>query len=235
MEEKQVLKLMKLEMKKFQLWHYWKAFAICNLGFVFFVSMIFFIEENEGNIPFEDYEMVTSIISALVRATFTIFAAVIIVKLVIDEYKYKSMYIMFSYPIKRKKIMVAKLTIVFTFTFFTVVFSTLFLEGLLYVAEVYFNILPGEIMIADITRTIVTAFMNALATAGISLIPLLFGMHRKSGAATIVSAIIIATLLSSTNGDFTLFSIIAIPISLGLLGLFIGYYSIRNVEKVDLR
>lgn len=229
-----MFKLMKLEMKKYQLGHYWKAVVICNLGFVFFLSMIFFIEKNEGNIPFEDYGMVTSIIGALVRATFIIFAAVLIVKLVIGEYKNKSIYVMFTYPINRKKIMAAKLMIVIVFTFLTVMFSTLFLEALLYLAEVYFDILPGKITTEDITRTIATTCLNALATAGISLIPLLFGMHRKSGSATIVSSIIIAILLSSTNGEFTLFSIIAIPIFLGVFGLFVGYYSIRNVEKTDL-
>ena len=76
--------------------------------------------------------------------------------------------------------------------------------------------------------------MNSIATAGISLIPLLFGMHRKSAPATIVTSILISTILNSTSGDFTLFSIIAVPLSLGLFGLFIGYYSIRNIEKKDL-
>ncbi len=76
--------------------------------------------------------------------------------------------------------------------------------------------------------------MNAISTAGISLIPLLFGMNRKSAPTTIVSSILIASILNSTNGDFTLFSIIAVPLSLGLFGIFIGYYSIRNIEKKDL-
>lgn len=229
-----MLKLIKLEIKKFKLWNYWKAVSICNIALLAFLSMMFFIEIDDGKIPFESFDMAISIIGTMVRTTFTVFASVIIVKLIIDEYKNKSIDVLFTYPIKRKKIISAKLTIVFTFTFVNVLFSTLFLEGLVYLADSNFNILPGVIESGDISKNLLNAFMNAIATAGISLIPLLFGMHRKSAPATIVSSILIATILNSTSEDFTLFSIIAVPLSLGLFGLFIGYYSIRNIEKKDL-
>lgn len=229
-----MLKLVKLEIKKFKLWNYWKAVALCNISFIAFLSMIYFIEKSEGNIPFESFDMVVSIIGAMVRITFTIFASVIIVKLIIDEYKTKSIDVLFTYPIKRKRIISAKLSIVFAFTFVNVLFSTLFLEGLVYLAEASFNILPGAIESAGISRNLMTALMDAIATAGISLIPLLFGLHRKSASITIVSSILISSILNSTSGDFTLFSIFAVPLSLCLFGLFIGFYSIRNIEKKDL-
>ena len=229
-----MLKLIKLEIKKFKLMNYWKSILIANLGFIAFIIMLYTLESNDGNIPFESFEMASNIISSAVRATFVIFASVIIVKLVIDEYKNKTIDIMFTYPIRRKKIMTAKLIIVVTFTFFTVLMSTLFINGLVYLAEVTMDILPGEIRIDEITRNILTTFVNSLATAGMSLIPLLFGMHRKSAPATIVSSIFLAALTSSTSNNFTLFSIIAVPISLGLIGLIIGYLSIRNIENEDL-
>ncbi|WP_167555466.1 ABC transporter permease [Gottfriedia acidiceleris] len=229
-----MLKLINLEIKKFKLWHYWKAVFICNISFIVLLSMMFFIEIDGGKIPIESFDMAASIIGALVRTTFTIFASVIIVKLIIDEFRNKSIDVLFTYPIKRKKIISAKLTIVFIFTFVNVLFSTLFLEGLVNLADVNFNILPGAIELEDISRHLLTAFMNAIATAGISIIPLFFGMQRKSSPATIVSSILIATILNSTSEDFNLFSIIAVPLSLGLFGLYIGYYSIRNIEKKDL-
>ena len=229
-----MLKLINLEIKKFKLWNYWKAVSICNIAFITLFGMMFFIDIDGGKIPFKSFDMTASLIGAMVRTTFTIFASVIIVKLIIDEYKNRSIDVLFTYPIKRKKIISAKLTIVFVFTFVNVLFSTLFLEGLVYLVDVNFNILSGILESKDILRNLLTAFMNAIATAGISLIPLLFGMHRKSGPATIVSSILIATILNSTSENFTLFSIIAVPLSLGLFGLFIGYYSIRNIEKKDL-
>lgn len=230
-----VLKLIKLEIKKFKLWNHWKGVLVANLGFIAFLCMIFVLERYDKNIPFENFEIVTSIISAVVRATFIIYASVLLVKLVIDEYKNETINIMFSYPVKRKKIMTAKLMIVVAFTFLSVFSSTLFIEGLFYFAEAAFDILPDEIRIDEISHTILTTFFYSLATAGLSLIPLLFGMPRKSATATIVSSIFLVFLTSSASEDFTLFSIIAIPISLGLLGLLIGYLSIRNIENVDVR
>lgn len=229
-----MFKLIELEIKKFKLLNYWKGVFIANLGFIAFLCMIYILEKNDGVIPFEDFEMAANIISSTVRATFTIFASVIIVKLVIDEFKNKSIDIMFTYPISRKKIMTAKLIIVVAFTFINVLLSTLLVEGLFYLAEELFDILPRQIEINEIYRNILITFVNSLATAGMSLIPLLFGMIKKSASTTIISSIFIVALTSTTSSNFTLFSIIAIPISLGLTGLLIGYLSIRNIEKQDL-
>ena len=229
-----MLKLIKLEIRKFKLWNYWKAVLICNISFIALLCMIYFIEVGEGFDLFNNFEMVTNVIGAMVRATFTIFASVIIVKLIIDEYKNKSIDVLFTYPIKRKKIITAKLIIVFTFTFFFVLLSTFFLEGLVFLMDFTFNFLPGDVTVENMSKHVITVFMNSLATAGISLIPLLVGMHRKSGPATIVASILIAGVLNSTSEDFTLFSIIAIPLLVGMFGILSGYYSIRNIEKQDL-
>lgn len=229
-----MFKLIKLEIKKFKLLNYWKGVFIANLGFIAFLCMIYILEKNDGVIPFEDFEMAANITSSVVRATFIIFASVIIVKLVIDEFKNKSIDIMFTYPISRKKIMTAKLIIVVAFTFINVLLSTLFIEGFIYLIDESFDIVPGEVGINEIYRNILITFVNSLATAGMSLIPLLLGMIKKSASATIVSSIFIVTLTSTTSSNFTLFSIIAIPVSLGIIGLLIGYLSIKNIEKEDL-
>ena len=98
-----------------------------------------------------------------------------------------------------------------------------------------FDILPGNISMEDISRNILTTIMGALACAGMSLIPLYFGMIRKSAPATIVSSIFLSTLTNSTSDNFTLFSIIAIPISLALIGVLIAFLSVRNIEIQDVR
>lgn len=196
--------------------------------------MIYFVENNDGNIIFENFEMAVSIVNTVVRAIFIIFTAVIITKLVIDEYKDKSIGLMFTYPIKRKKIMASKLIIIVVFTFVNVLFSTLLISGLIYLGDGLFNIIPGEIERAELLRQILIIFLYALATAGLSLIPIFFGMLRKSAPVTIVSSIFLASFTGSIGNNFNVFSIIAIPISLALIGIFIGWMSIRNIEKVDI-
>ncbi|MER2106841.1 MAG: ABC transporter permease [Solibacillus sp.] len=227
-------KLIKLEIKKFKLWNYWKAVFLCNSAFIAFLCMIYFVEIEKGFDVYNRFEIVSNLIGTMVRTTFTIFAAVLLVKLIIDEYKNKSMDVLFTYPIQRKKIISAKLIIVFMFTFAVVWMSTLFLEGLILLMDLNFNILSEEVELREMSKHVWIVLMNSLLTAGISLIPLLIGMPRKSASATIVTSILIATILNSTNGEFTIFSIFAVSLSLGLFGILSGYYLIQSIEKKDL-
>ncbi|MEK5207317.1 ABC transporter permease [Psychrobacillus sp. FSL H8-0510] len=229
-----MIKLINLEIKKFKLMKYWKGVLVANLGFIIFIGMVYFLNKVEEEIPFDNFEMASTIISAVVSAIFIIFASVILAKLVIDEYKNKSIDLMFTYPISRKKILSAKLIIVMVFTFMTVLFSTLFLNGLVYIMDVTFDILPGDISIQELINSVWKSFFIAFAAAGLSLIPLLIGMLRKSSSATIVSSIFLVTLTSSVSNNFTFSSVMTVSISLALLGIIIGWLSIRNVEKTDL-
>lgn len=230
-----MLKLIKLEIKKNKLFKHWNGVLMANIGIMAFSSMIYMLEKSEGTIAFGDFDMVMGMLNAFVRSTFLIYSSVILVNLVVDEYKNKSIDIMFTYPISRKKIMTAKLLIVMIFTFLTIMLSTLFLGGLFYAVDtIMFDLFPGDIGRADVLDNLMTVFLGALASAGLSLIPLFFGMRKKSAAATIISSIFLTVLTNSTNNDFTLFSIIAVPISLGLIGVLIGYMSIRNIEDIDV-
>lgn len=234
MEVGQLLKLIQLEIKKYKLFDYWLSVLIANLCIMAFLSMIFIIEKNDGNTPFEDFDMVMNISNAFVRATFLIFSSVIIVKIIIDEYKNNSISVMFTYPISRKKIMFSKIIIIAGFTFTTIVLSSLFIECVIYLLDKIIDIVPGGISREDLLRNSSTILLGAVASAGLSLISLFFGMLKKSAPATIVSSIILVALTNSTSNDFTLFSFIAIPISLGLIGVFIGYLTVRKIEQIDI-
>jgi hypothetical protein len=76
--------------------------------------------------------------------------------------------------------------------------------------------------------------LSAIACAGTSLVPLYFGMRKKSVPATIVAAILLVSFTNSSSNTSSLVFTIAIPIVLTLVGGFIAYLSIRNVEKADI-
>lgn len=198
------------------------------------MGMIFIIEKMESNIQLEDFETVMMISDSIIRVTFLIFSSVIMVKIIIDEYKNNLMSIMFTYPISRKKILFSKLLIVIVFTFTTIMFSSLLIGVGVYLLNPLIHIVPETISVGNVLAYLMTSFFGALASAGLSLIPLFFGMREKSSTATMVSAILLAALTSSTSNDFSLFQLIAVPISLGLLGILIGYLTIRKIEYVDI-
>ncbi len=100
------------------------------------------------------------------------------------------------------------------------------------------NLFETPIEIQEMVATIPSTLINAFMMAGVSLIPLYFGMRKKSTASTITSAVLIGFVINATvsNGDTSasLFQFIVVPITMCLLGLMIGYLSYYKVDKVDL-
>ena len=107
-----MLNLMKLELKKLKIRGNILAAVICTVCILGLVSMLFFVERAEGSMVFENNVMMFKIISTFVNATFIIFAGFLISKFIIEEYKNKTINLLFTYPINRKKIIVSKVMII---------------------------------------------------------------------------------------------------------------------------
>jgi ABC-type transport system involved in multi-copper enzyme maturation permease subunit len=225
---------MKLELRKFRIGSYIRAAIIANIIMLGLISLISLVEEIQGEMPFTDYGMAFSIIDTLVRATYIVFAAVLISRFVIDEFRNKSISVLFMYPINRKKLIAAKLLIVVLFTFIAVITADLFVGICFYVLNLFSPVVPEPLTISVAATHLMKMVMSALATSLVSLIPLYFGMRKHSGSATVVSSLIVVLLVCQNTGSFSLYSIIAVPITLSLLGVAIAYMSIRNIEHVDV-
>ncbi|MFC6652291.1 hypothetical protein ACFTAO_11230 [Paenibacillus rhizoplanae] len=134
-------------------------------------------------------------------------------------------------------LMAAKLIIVFLFTFLTIWLSNIVISGIL-AGVGYFlpDLIQGTLTMDLVMTYFMQAGMDALYAAGIGLIPLYFGMRRKSVPATIVSAVLIVMLISSGfgNGSFRMGDLLGISVSLALAGAAVAYLSIRNIEHKDV-
>lgn len=229
-----MLKLIKLEMKKIKMRGYIKGAFFSAIGILVMLFVFMFIDKIEGLKVLTDYNEAFFVIDVMVRVTFVIFASVLISRLIINEYKDNTISILFTYPINRKKLIMSKLLIVLVFTFLAIIISNIFVDSILIIINSVYNIIPGNLTMDIISKNFLRIITNALSSSGMSLIPLYFGMKKKSASATIVSSILIATVINSNNIGFSLSSIIAIPISLAILGVLVAYLSIRNIEKVDI-
>ncbi|MDA1774271.1 ABC transporter permease [Bacillus cereus] len=233
-----MLRLMKLEWKKHKLSSYFKGVAICIIAIFAAVSLMAWGIKAEGDVLFFDFTQQMVLINTFIRITFIIFSSVILSRLVIDEYKNKTMQLLFMYPLQRKMLMRAKLTIVFCFCFVSTIIATFSISLLVYFVSPMMGLIETPATIGEIISIVPTTFISAFMISGISLIPLFFGMRKKSTPTTITSAVIIGMLISSNfgpgNGQVSLFNFIAIPIVLCLLGIFISYLSYRKIDKIDV-
>lgn len=233
-----MLKLMKLEWKKHCLSRYFKGVAICIVSIFVAVALMAWGSKAESEQMFSDYAGFMSLTNIFIRTTFMIFSAVILSRLVIDEYKSKTMELLFTYPLQRKKLMQAKLAIVFGFCFFSIIIATFIINVLIFFLNPMIGFFEIPVSMEQIIATVPATFMSAFMMAGVSLIPLYFGMRKKSTPTTITSSIVIGLLINSTvsngEGQISLFDFIIIPIAFCLLGLAIGYLSYHKVDKVDV-
>ncbi|WP_379133002.1 ABC transporter permease [Paenibacillus sp. sgz500958] len=229
-----MLKLISLEIRKHKLAGMLKAVLYANLGLLIFMVLVLFMDQSEVDRTFESYAELLDGLFVFVKSVFIIFGAVLLGKLIIDEYRNNTITLLFMYPIPRKKLMAAKVIVVFLFTMVTIIVSYLILAALLVGLDAISGIIPGQLTLSLVGSTLAKLGFGALYAAGISLIPLYIGMRKKSLSATIVSSVLIVSLISSGFEQFRLGDLAYVSIALCLLGIAIAYLSIRKVETEDI-
>ncbi|MDN4068931.1 ABC transporter permease [Paenibacillus sp. FSL R5-0407] len=229
-----MLNLMKLELKKNKIRGNILGGFIATFLIMFFVIVLNY--DNTEELPFSDYDSIFAFINTFTSITFTIFASVLLAKYIIDEYKSGSITVLFMYPLERKKLLLAKIAVVFLFTFLFGIISRVVIFAGFYWYNQYAHFIPGTLGTELLLQQGVGVLVNSVMVSCISLASLYFGMRKHSVPATIVSAIIIGVILNSTSGTngFTLNSIIIIPATFAVIGILVAYLAIRNVEVKDV-
>ncbi|MGH0610828.1 ABC transporter permease [Bacillus cereus] len=228
-----MLRLMKLELKKFKLGWYVKGAVIANITILALMIFTSIVAQVEGDPEIRDPQMTLLTASTLVRATFIVFGSVLIARLIIGEYKNKTIILMFSYPINRRKMMISKLVITATLTFITVIVSNILIVGVFFGIDSYFSILPNPFTVDQLVQEGINLVPLAIATAGISLIPLYFGMRKRSVPTTIVSSIIVVSIAINNQPIFPIATFLPLQFTFAAIGMVIAYFGIKNIESED--
>ena len=227
-----MLKLMKLELKKFKIGI--KGAIIADLIMLVVIFLSIFVVSGDKDLTLSYYDNLFYFVSTIVRSTFIIFAAVLISRLIIGEYRNKTINIMFMYPLKRKKIMLAKLIIIVIFTFLAMVLSSIFLDFSLYILNIFLGFIHEPLTFDLILKNLINLVEYSAAFSFVSLIPVYVGMIKRSGTATIVSSILVLSVFNSGSSNVSLSSFIIFPIIGGILGIIGSYMAINNIEDVDV-
>lgn len=240
---------MKLEMKKFHLGRYVRSALIASFIIFGFMMLLAYVQDSDQELlkhidrdfvqvleeqMFPDHMTVFSVIDTFVRGVFIVFASVMLVRFVINEYKSKSITVLFMYPIHRKKIIAAKLLLIMLFIFSCIILANILISILFYVANYFFPIVGKPLTIDVVQKSLIKVVMNAFTASCMSLIPLYFGMRKYSGSATIITSLLVVAIVCNNTNGFSLNDIIIIPISLALVGLTIAYLSIHRVNLIDV-
>ncbi|MBP2001668.1 ABC-type transport system involved in multi-copper enzyme maturation permease subunit [Paenibacillus shirakamiensis] len=229
-----MFKLIQLEVRKHKLFSYLKSIIIANLIIIATLALMYVTSETVDDLMFTSLDEAFKIIHILVKAVFMIFTAMIIVRVLIEEFKMKTIQVMFMYPLSRRQIILAKVMVIFSFALITISVSEVVLEGLLLGVNSIFPILTGEVTAPFIWRELMNIVMSSLAAAGISLIPIYFGMRKYSVSLTFISGIILSSLFNSNSNGYTLSSNLWISIIFVLIGLGVSWITIMKVQHKDI-
>lgn len=228
-----MLRLMKLEMEKVNTRNMLWTFILINISIVGIFLLVSFESEASADF-FTSQDYVLMLIEMFVMAAYVIYASVLISTLIIDEFKNKTITVLFMYPIERKKILMSKVMIISGITFGCVVLSSLVVYYSFYFINELFDLTSLSLTILLSLKDMAHLVLTGIAAMGISLIPLFFGMIKHSVSATITSSILIVALLSSTlNSGANLITFVGIPLALGLAGFVVAYLVIHKAVKED--
>lgn len=233
-----MMKLLKLEWKKNNLSQYIKTTIISTILIFSISTFMAIMAQRQGEQMFTDFNSYMSFVNIIIRVVFVIFSAVLLSRLVIDEYKNKTLQVLFTYPVNRRKVIQSKLILILGFCFFSIFFSTIIISILTYILNPILNIFPQEMSLEDLVNTIPTVLTISLMTSCLSLIPLYFGMKKRSSSTTITWGVIIGLLVNATVSDGSTTTsttqMLVVPLVLALVGLTIVYITFRHIENQDI-
>ena len=229
---------MKLEWNKHRLERYFISYFISVMSIFGFAVLLALDTKNSIEGPMRSFNEFMSLVTILTNITFIIFGSIILSRLIISEFRMKTIQVMFTYPINRKKLLFAKLILAFLFTAGCLLIATWLIQIATYLVQPSLELFEGSLTAQDLLATIPNTITNSFMMGAIALIPLFFGMRKKSTATTITSATIISFLINGTvstgSETFNLGENIMIPLVLALLGLGIAYLSFRKINETDV-
>ena len=223
-------KLIHIEMEKMNLKKYVRYALWANVVIALLVFMMTGLTQLAG----EEMPNIatTTVIDSLVKSTFLVWEAVLIAGLIIEEYRSKTILLLFSYPVDRKKVIISKLAVITGFVFLSMTVSQIFQNGLFFFIHQLFPVVEYSLSIADVAGIALTTITSIF----LGLLPMYMGMLNKSTIATVVSSILIVALTVSSGGQdgSGLITLIPVSIVLGILGAGCAGWALKIMLSEDI-
>ena len=197
-----------------------------------------FVGQNANNIritdKWEGWAIATSLFASLfTKAAFLIFESYLLSTIIIDEFKRRTIFQLFSYPVSKIKLLWGKVLTVILISFIVHFTAHLVIQLLIKLVAVltesnYILVVNQLINLAGITFGMVL----------IGVLPFVLGMIRYSTPITMLSGLGLAALLSNVSpgnltNNFVANSLFLILTS--LISLIIVSFSIYNISREDIK
>ena len=234
-----LLKLVKLEYRKNNISKYVRnAVILAFLLTVFILALAFLGIANDPDTGKLDAAPGNNVLSAPVELftsmAFLIFTSVMLSSFIVSAYKNKTMNLMFTYPIKRQKILASQMLAVWIFNFAALTLTYL----VIYLCAAVGAHFRETSFLLDYNIVSVTFYVQLLVKSAVivsmSFIALFIGLAMKSSKAAIVTSFLLIFLTQANVGDYTMADSTVLPAVLIVVSLGFAFLSVCSAEKKDL-
>jgi len=218
-----VKELVKIELKKMSLKKEIRNLVIANVV----IPIVAFVPILADGGAMVEYAY--SLVSLIILATFIVWQAVLISALVVDEFKSKTMMQLFTYPVKRATLIIAKVGLIFVLVLAFSLFTNLIQHSLFAGLSLFITNFSYTLSIGDILRIVVTSVSSVM----LAMMTLTVGVWMKSTVAPVVTAFVLITVMGNING-FSLANNLVFMVMMGIVGVGCVMISINDIIKKDL-
>ncbi len=238
-----MIRLMKLEVKQNNIKTYGiSGIIICiiMLGFIYLFGYATHIDSDPDLQIFASYNNVFSLFSMLSMAVFAVFSSIMYTRLVIDEYKEKRAILLFSYPIRRDKILLAKLAVVAVFTMIIMIICNILVFGIFSISETISPLMDDILSIQTMLHALKVTIIMAVTAAEIGIVATGIGFVNKSVPTTIVSAVLMSSLFcnimfnSASNINTSNVNSLTIMIITVIIGIVVTLVLMNKVNHMEV-
>ena len=216
-----MLKLIRLEWKKNGIGKYIAGAGITALllgSFLFALAFLGIANDPDGTLDAAPgMDVISAPIELFTSMAFLVYTSVMLASFIVRAYRNRTMNLMFSYPIKRQKILASQMLAVWLFNVLALILTKL---------AVYLCVTAGA-------RWMPSSFAIDFDMGNV-FIALFVGLAFRSSKAVVVTSLLLIFLTQANIGDFTMAGNAVLPIVLTLVSLGFAILSLYNAEKKDL-
>ena len=201
-----MLRLMKLEFRRNKIKTYIIASAVAGVmmtGFLFLIAYAPRIDHDADLQMFAGYNNLISLFFMVNMAVFATLSGTMYARFIIEEYKEKRAILLFSYPVKRDRIMLAKLVAVFLLVVIAMMLSSLLAFGVFGASETIAPLVDESLSLHTLLRALKVAIIMAIIAAEIGIMAVGIGFIKKSVPTTILSAVALSSFFCNIMFNMT--------------------------------
>lgn len=234
-----MVKLIKLEWKKNHIGkHIRNALILAAILCLFVFAMDFLGIANDAETGVPDaapgMNMIASTIELFSSMVFLVFTGVMLSSFIVNAYKNKTMNLMFSYPIKRQKILASQMLAVWIFNFLALVITKLLMYTTILTGSRFMNSAFSLGFEMGSLHFYIQLILKSAVIVSMGFIALFIGIAMKSPTATIITSFLLIFLTQANIGDFTMSDSAAFPVILTVISIIFAFLSVYKAELRDV-